>query len=343
MPLLLLLQAFLVNAQSETSFPSYIPSVVVGSGPSAIPVSSSVAPGTWEAGGSVTVSGTVLPPPSMTGMGRQAQINSATDFCLFLPPNPDKENLVQAEADAVAYCFNPYNETRPFPDGFITRAHFRRAADYVQVSGTYDWARMNLNPYDCGGEYDNHGPDGVGNPVGAHIDGGQDFFQFLGHCDIPGVGTFVIRSCFGDQSYPYCRNTFDLMGGLWVAPGDYNVDPGWTNCDANADLPVGVYNDSYTFAQGQSVTPTPVTAPASSNCVETASPVNKGVTYYFEDNVSGIGSATGKTGSTGGPKETGGSGSGGSGSNSAAAPSGGVAAFAVMAVAGMVVGVLAIL
>lgn len=33
-------------------------------------------------------------------------------------------SVVEAEAVAVAYCFNPYNDTRPFPDGFITTAHF---------------------------------------------------------------------------------------------------------------------------------------------------------------------------------------------------------------------------
>lgn len=32
--------------------------------------------------------------------------------------------VVDAEANAVAYCFNPYNGTRPMPDGFIKTAHF---------------------------------------------------------------------------------------------------------------------------------------------------------------------------------------------------------------------------
>lgn len=37
---------------------------------------------------------------------------SATDFCLLMPPDPTTQNLVDAEADAVAYCVNPYNNTR---------------------------------------------------------------------------------------------------------------------------------------------------------------------------------------------------------------------------------------
>lgn len=62
----------------------------------------------------------------------------------------------------MAYCINPYNDTRPMPDGFIKTAHFRTTSSYVQVSGTFDWRKMNANPFDCGGEYDNHGALGVG-------------------------------------------------------------------------------------------------------------------------------------------------------------------------------------
>lgn len=34
-----------------------------------------------------------LPPPSLTGMGRQAQILGPDNFCLFMPPDPVNENL----------------------------------------------------------------------------------------------------------------------------------------------------------------------------------------------------------------------------------------------------------
>ncbi|KAL8279129.1 hypothetical protein RQP46_008385 [Phenoliferia psychrophenolica] len=182
-----------------------------------------------------------------------------------MPPDPTTENLVDAEAIAVAYCFNPYNNTRPMPDGFIKTAHFRNTSDYVQISGTFDWTVMNLNPYDCGGEYDNHGAEGLGNPVGAHVDGGDNWWDSN-----------------ESESLPYCRNTFDLMGCLWVMPGDYQQE-GFTNCQADLDLPVGVYNESYTFAQGQSYTPPPVAAPSSSNCVTVASPTASGVTYTWDN------------------------------------------------------------
>lgn len=70
----------------------------------------------------------------MTGIGKQAQIIGADNFCLYMPPDPTKENLVEAEAVAVAYCFNPYNDTRPMPDGFITTAHFVRRGLPLQLA-----------------------------------------------------------------------------------------------------------------------------------------------------------------------------------------------------------------
>lgn len=84
----------------------------------------------------------------MTGIGKQAQLKAADDFCvsvfdcftvlikkleltivycyeqIFMQPDPINQNLVDAEAVAVSYCFNPYNNTRPMPDGFILTSHF---------------------------------------------------------------------------------------------------------------------------------------------------------------------------------------------------------------------------
>lgn len=72
----------------------------------------------------------------MNGTTRGLYINSANDFCLLMPPNPVEQNIVDAEAVAVAYCMNPTNDTRPFPDGFLKTAHYRKTPDYVQISGT---------------------------------------------------------------------------------------------------------------------------------------------------------------------------------------------------------------
>ncbi|KAI7940001.1 hypothetical protein MJO28_013653 [Puccinia striiformis f. sp. tritici] len=282
--LVLLTSLVAISVQQAPSTPSQapLPAVAIGgSGPPPAPITTASV-GSWKP---PSASGG-LPPPSLTGMGRQIRLNSATDFCLLMPPDPTKQNLVDAEADAVAYCTNPVNGTRPIPDGFIKTAHFRHTDKYVQISGTYDPKKMNLSPNDCGGEYDNHGAMGVGNPVGAAVDGAQDFMQFMGGCDIPGNAVFCMRACHGPDSYEYCKNTYDLM--------DYETS-GFSNCNANFDLPVGAYPPPgpQTFHQGDLTTPLPVAAPASSACVAAASPAPLGVTYYWAGGAPAAAAATG--------------------------------------------------
>ncbi|GAA94829.1 uncharacterized protein L969DRAFT_79910 [Mixia osmundae IAM 14324] len=254
-----------------------------GTGPLPPTLTASAPAGTWTP----RPPSNGLPPASLTGIGRQAHVRSSTDFCLFLPKDPVHENFVMAEADAVAYCLNPANDTRPFPDGFILSAHYRNTSVYSQVSGVFRARPMNVAPAEAGGEYDNHGALGVGNPVGAEVDGANNWFQFAGMTDEPdlqaqGKGIFVIRACHGDYdtSYAYCRNTYDLMGAEWVAPGVY-TESGFEDCQADLNLPVGVYNASYTFKQGMSPTPTAVSAPASSNCIISPTPAPSGVTYSW--------------------------------------------------------------
>lgn len=120
------------------------------------------------------------------------------------------------------------------------------------------------------------------------------------------------------------------MNVAYEQPGDYQEE-GFTSCEADSDLPIGVYNDTYTFAQGQSYTPPPVTAPASSNCKTVASPTASGVTYTFaqlayesgytpsSSSASGSRSASGSGAS--GPSATGAGGGGGSGGSSGASNS----------------------
>ena len=63
---------------------------------------------------------------------------------------------------------------------------------------------------------------------------------------------------------------------------DYDT-PGFTNCNANYDLPVGYYPPPgpNPFRQGDPTTPAAVAAPASSQCQAVATPVAQGVTYYW--------------------------------------------------------------
>ncbi|KAA1082531.1 hypothetical protein PGT21_006246 [Puccinia graminis f. sp. tritici] len=67
-----------------------------------------------------------------------------------------------------------------------------------------------------------------------------------------------------------------------IHTSDYET-PGFSNCNANYDLPVGAYPPPgpKTFHQGDPTTPLAVAAPASSQCVSVPSPVPQGVTYYW--------------------------------------------------------------
>ncbi|CEH14563.1 hypothetical protein CBOM_02395 [Ceraceosorus bombacis] len=304
-----------------------------GSGPKPPKVDNPSKLGPWKPPASSQGS----PPASYTGMGRTLRVNSATDFCLLMPPDPTTQNLVDAEANAVAYCTQPSNDTRPMPDGFITSAHFRKAAGYVAVMGSFNAAVMNLgtNPADCGGEYDNHGAQGVGNPVGVGLpDGAHDFQQFMGSCDIPGKSTFVIRVCSGPRSYDLCDNKYDLMGALYTNPGPYEQD-GFDNCDVTDDRALYDLGNGSTFRQGDQVTPLADAypkPPPSSNCSPTASPAPSGATYTWNQaaakqtptaNANGgsgsSGSTTGSDNGSGGSTTGSGTGSGtGNGSSSGA-------------------------
>lgn len=315
-----------VLAKAQSSAPA-----ISGDGPPAPSLTRTAPVGSWTP----KPASDGLAAASLSGMGRTVYINSASDFCLLMPPDPTKENLVDAEAIAVAYCNNPVNGTRPMPDGFIKTAHFRRTSNYIQISGTYDPAVMNLGSNDCGGEYDSEGAEGVGNPAGVTMRNGSYFTQFIGACDIPGEPVFCMRMC---PHWEYCKNVYDLMGCLWNQPGDYDQPQAFTNCDANADLPIGVYNSSYTFSQGMSVTPTPVTAPASSNCQTVASPTASGVTYTWNQEATASRSAS-PTHSGGVPSSsTSGSGSNGTSNASSISDPVNIYVWGITSVLGLVLG-----
>ncbi|PWN99521.1 hypothetical protein FA09DRAFT_359532 [Tilletiopsis washingtonensis] len=256
--------------------------LVGGSGPSAPVLSATAATGSWAPAATAA-----SPKPALDGTGRQLYINSANDFCLLMPPDPTTQNLVDAEADAVAYCINPMNGTRPMPDGFIVSAHFKKAAGYKQIIGQYNPAVMNLGSGaspDCGGEYDSYGAQGVGNPVGAAVTGAVDYQQFLGGCDIPGKYTFALRACTDENTHgALCDHTYDLMGMLYTQPSNYE-DAGFDDCEVTDTTPLSVLPNGSTFRQGDSTTPLPSAyrqAPSSSNCVAKQSPAPSGVTYTW--------------------------------------------------------------
>ena len=68
-----------------------------------------------------------------------------------------------SEHKAVAYCTKPHG-TRPFPNGSIKGEDFIVTDAYVQMTGTANLTKINVPIGDSGGELDNRGAEGVGNP-----------------------------------------------------------------------------------------------------------------------------------------------------------------------------------
>ncbi|KAG8766436.1 hypothetical protein FRC16_007662, partial [Serendipita sp. 398] len=123
---------------------------------------------------------------------------------------------------------------------------------------------------DEGGELDNHGADGNGNPIGGLIYGnafgnGQQFHEWT---QFISYNEFCIRACVGPNAPVNCNHIYDEMGCYWNMPANYNTGV-FESCQGNDSLPMGLYGSSRWY-QGVSPTPAAHPAPASSNCVTTA-------------------------------------------------------------------------
>lgn len=96
----------------------------------------------------------------------QIQITSATDFCMFLPPNPNQSiatsegypRASESEAAqwAVSYCTQANTKApsaKLFPSGLLTGVHFAQGSNYVQITGTWNPNLLQI-VLDGGGYYD---------------------------------------------------------------------------------------------------------------------------------------------------------------------------------------------
>ncbi|EAU85085.2 macrofage activating glycoprotein [Coprinopsis cinerea okayama7 len=193
-----------------------------------------------------------------------AWINSATDFCLYGPPSLG--TIGDTERFAVSYCTKSGRGTRTIPDGTLQGVHFVRTPEYVQITGVGDFTKMNIPFGDDGGEMDNRGADGKGNPIGGLLFGNtfgsglqyHEWTQFISYRE------FCIRACIGPRSKQLCNHIYDIMGCWWNIPANYS--PGvYEECQGDPAIPMGVYGTS-TWYQGVSPTPPPHPAPASSSC-----------------------------------------------------------------------------
>ncbi|KAJ7266584.1 carbohydrate-binding module family 13 protein [Mycena rebaudengoi] len=202
---------------------------------------------------------------SQTSQCQTAWINSADDFCLWAPPS--KGTIGDTERVEVAWCTKSGRGARTIPNGTLKGVHFVKTPDYVQVTGVGDFTKINIAANDAGGELDPHGADGNGNPVGGLVFGnsfgqGQQYHEWTSFI---GSDEFCFRACTGPNAARNCQHIYDVMGCFWNMPANYDAGK-YENCDADNDLPMGVYGTS-TWHQGVVPTPAPHPVAKSSNCV----------------------------------------------------------------------------
>ncbi|KAF9360901.1 hypothetical protein BGX26_007104 [Mortierella sp. AD094] len=145
----------------------------------------------------------------VSAQGQVASLDSATNYCFFLPPSPGGD-IAANEDSAIAFC-NQANPKAPgskiFPDGFVLSAHWASGDGWVQITGQIDPSKYSLNPCDQGGQYD------IRAPVGATCAGYGYFVNVIepydgvygmkcctnkGDCNV-GQSTYGVRVIFGSQ------------------------------------------------------------------------------------------------------------------------------------------------
>lgn len=201
---------------------------------------------------------------SQTSKCQTVWINAVDDFCLWAPPTPG--NIGDTEQIEVAWCTKSGRGTRTIPNGALKGVHFVKTPDYVQVTGVGDFTKINVPKGDSGGELDNRGADGRGNPIGGLVYGnsfgaGQQYHEWTSFIS---DGEFCFRACVGPKATSLCNHIYDVMGCYWNMPANYDAGT-FENCVGDDAQPMGVYGTS-TWYQGTNPTPPPHPAPSSSNC-----------------------------------------------------------------------------
>ncbi|KAI8099778.1 uncharacterized protein BX664DRAFT_253954, partial [Halteromyces radiatus] len=151
--------------------------------------------------------------PSDAPPNPKVQLTSENDFCLFLPPAPGLEVAIN-EDNGIPYCMNPttVQGSKPFPQGFITTAHYQKTDTYTQITGFFDRTLYNLSATDEGGQYDSHAHH---KPTGASC---QDFPFFVSLIE-PSNNRFCIRCC---QNTEDCKTGISQRGcARVISPGNY--------------------------------------------------------------------------------------------------------------------------
>ncbi|KII85315.1 hypothetical protein PLICRDRAFT_179041 [Plicaturopsis crispa FD-325 SS-3] len=212
-------------------------------------------------------------------------LNSLDDFCLWAPSKPNSL-IADTEGEEVAWCTKPGRGTRVIPPGALQGVQFMRTPDYIQVVGFIDNTKINLQADDSGGELDPHGADLRGNPMGGLLysngfpsnnGNNQTFQQVIEWHNFMGGNAFCFKACdpAGKNAADFCQHIYDRIGCAYNAPNAAQKGV-YESCQGdNQDFP-GIYTENgqvMTYTQppeslGAIATmPYQPRVPASSNCV----------------------------------------------------------------------------
>ncbi|PKI85126.1 hypothetical protein MVES1_001043 [Malassezia vespertilionis] len=226
-------------------------------------------PDTWEDGQSGTNQCDKYGKSSQKSQCQNLYINSATDFCLWGPPQANS-SVGKKEADVVSYCTKEGYGTRLIPNGALKGAHFVKTSKFVQVTGKGDFTFIGIAKGDGGGELDPHGANNKGNPVGGlvfsrNIEGHEgEFVQIKEWNNFINDKEFSFRGCYGDDAAEYCPHIYDEMGDYFNSPGNYDKGV-FEDCSGEPGHKPGIYGTS-TFYQGDQRTPDAHAPGKTSNC-----------------------------------------------------------------------------
>ncbi|KAF9174546.1 hypothetical protein BGX21_010126 [Mortierella sp. AD011] len=178
---------------------------------------------------------TLLASTALLALGVSAQgqigaLESASNYCFFLPPSPGGD-IAANEDSAIAFC-NQANPNAPgakiFPDGFVLSAHWATGDGWVQITGQIDPSKYSLSPCDQGGQYD------IRAPVGASCAGYGYFVNVIEPYD----GVYGMRCCTNKGDCNVSQSTYGvrvIFGSQYdfSGPRADGPVPGADQCDGS--------------------------------------------------------------------------------------------------------------
>ncbi|KAG0315443.1 hypothetical protein BGZ97_008234 [Linnemannia gamsii] len=140
--------------------------------------------------------------------GQTGALISATEYCIFLPPEYGG-GIAENEDHAIAFCNKDIAsapKAKILPAGFIKSVHFVRNTqkDWVQITGRIDRTKYGLKNSDGGGQYD------IKAPRGASYAGYKYFVELVE----PDKNTYCLRACKEKRDCNTGKSTYGCEGVL---------------------------------------------------------------------------------------------------------------------------------